>query len=147
MDDEEFNLGKKQIEGLYKANFSKDDICGLAYFLNRFAYEQYYTSNGLEIFAGFKSTLIKLLRELYNRDSRQKYTPTLDFWLIPEINSEKYSNYSIGKGNDPLTLYNIVQELPQTVKFERRIRKYRDLIEYDYKYQDRNPFPMDEDQK
>lgn len=67
MTDENLNLDKKNFDNLH--------LCQIAKFLNQFTYEICIVQNNYN-FMMVKENLLKLLKELYNRDSRKKFTNT-----------------------------------------------------------------------
>mmetsp|Transcript_27991 Transcript_27991/g.24686 ORF Transcript_27991/g.24686 Transcript_27991/m.24686 type:complete len:112 (-) Transcript_27991:1398-1733(-) len=80
-DDEEF-IGNSDIVQSKSLILTKIEIIELSSFLNSVLYQIIWKR--IVDFESIKPSTIRLVKEIYNRDSRLKFCPK-DFWIIPEL--------------------------------------------------------------
>lgn len=134
-DDEEF-MGNNEIIQSNWILFNTKELLDICAFFNKLLFLVIWKS--ISAFESIKNSSLKLLRELFSRDSRLKFCPK-DFWTIPEL--KKMSEEIINSSN-PLkekAIKTILNQAPHMLPFETRIRILQRLIETDKNNYDRIP--------
>ena len=136
-DDEEFLNNNEFIQNQpNQNNISAKEMVALAEFLNKFVFEIIW--NRRLDFETTKKSCVKLLKELYARDTRIKYCPK-EFWHIPELKSMYLKIIASPTHFKNDVCFSILELVPHMIPFEIRLQIFRKLIESDQENQDRYP--------
>lgn len=142
-DDEEF-VGNTEIvdEKIQENNISLKKIVFFGKFLNELVFKIVW--DRIEKLYPLKKASIKLLKELYNRDCRIKYTGDPSFWNIPVLSDAAYDIQS----DNPLKkdlIPDICADVPHMISFENRLKIFQIFLEKDKENQDRFPYFSESD--
>lgn len=141
-DDEEF-IGNKEIitEFEQKNNIEISKIILFSKFLNELVFLLVWKR--LSKLYPIKGAAVKLLKELYNRDSRLKFTKDSAFWNVPML-SNAAGDLATDQTKLKRDLINdILVHVPHMINFENRLRIFHYLVEMDKTRQDRFPYYSD----
>lgn len=84
--------------------------------MERFAYEIFFVRGAEKFyFLETKKPMLKLLNELYNRDSRKTFTNSNDFWMMSSLDDTK----------------NFIKEMPYIFSFDDRLKVLSNEIQSD----------------
>ena len=134
-DDEEF-LGNSDIIKKNSLQISQEDFVDVAQFTNHFIYNIIW--NRITAYYPVVKPQVKLIKELYNRDSRLKYCPK-DFWIIPELAKTSQQLLADPGHFKAGALQDILDDAPHMLTFETRLNVLNRIIETDKNNYDRFP--------
>lgn len=136
-DDEEF-AGNKEIidEKVLKNNISLSKITRFCGFLNGLVFQIIWER--ITKLNPIKKSAITVLKELYNRDGRLKFTNEPNFWNIPILSDAFYDIQTKNPLKKEL-VQEILRKVPHMISFENRLKLFQHFIEVDKSTQDRFP--------
>nr|CAD2191708.1 unnamed protein product [Meloidogyne enterolobii] len=113
--------------------FTRIQLCQIATFANRFCFHAIWDS--LIDFENRRSSLLftsmyNLLNILFNRDCRRQFTPSKNFWTIPEISFKAFvTEFERNETSKRAQL--LMEKMPHIIPLRDRIFLFRKFIQQD----------------
>lgn len=138
-DDEEF-VGNTEIvdEKVQTSNIELKKMVVFSKFLNDFVFTIVWER--LTKLYHLMHSIVKLLKELYNRDCRIKFTNDPSFWHVQTLD-QQFNPQTIKPMKDDI-LAMILKMIPHMISFHNRLRLFQLSLHQDKASQNRSPGPQ-----